>query len=377
MTTGSEIPADTPGPEATDNNSSPPQTSRKRMRSHAKERPSTIAALLDYAYQQGEKKLDLTQASMQAIKMERDVEAAEIDQVTRLASNDPLVDVPPNLLSSLAGLGAQPDVQKRLIQLMTVALAHHPLFEGRQDVLIGTSAANTPLAAELAARVNDLEPQSVGVADEEEFTAAKKERLKVNAISAYALLCVLRGEWTSAQFIEAMSSAVWVRPTQPSVQKAAALFASSKAIDELSQLAAHHSLVLRRARHELDFSTAEASELRRQSAEAAAKADSLSAELQRQSAKLAESTSQVAQLEQQLAEERSGRSVDHSHAVDDFENLRSRILRRLSSQVGMLTDGLHAVRNGRTSVAEEFVERALDAIKGEVDALKDLDEGAL
>ncbi|UPG68196.1 hypothetical protein [Gordonia hongkongensis] len=337
----------------------------------------TIAALLDYAYQQGEKKLDLTQTSMHAIKLEPDAEAAEIDQVTQLASNDPLVDVPPKLLSSLAALGAQPVVRKRLIQLVTVALAHHPLFEGRQDVLIGTYAANTPLAAELAARVNELEPQIVGVAGEEEFTAAKKERLKVNVISAYALLCVLRGEWTSAQFIEAMSSAVWVRPTQPSVQKTAALLASSKAIDELSQLTAHHSSVLRRAHHELDFSTAEASELRRQSAEAKTKADSLALELEHQSAKLAESTSQVAQLKQQLADERSGRSVDHSHAVDDFEHLRSRVLRRLSSQVGMLTDGLHAVRNGRTSVAEEFVERALDAIKGEVDALKDLDEGAL
>ena len=68
--------------------------------------------------------------------------------------------------------------------------------------------------------------------------------------------------------------------------------------------------------------------------------------------------------------------VDKSHHVDDYETLRTQVIRRLSAQVELLGDGLHALRNGSTGVAEEFVDRALTAIKDEVTRLKDLAGGA-
>ena len=67
--------------------------------------------------------------------------------------------------------------------------------------------------------------------------------------------------------------------------------------------------------------------------------------------------------------------MDKSHLADDYEVLRTQVIRRLSAQVGLLRDGLHALRNGRTGVAEEFLDRSLTAIEGEVTRLKDLDGG--
>ncbi|MFI8772652.1 hypothetical protein ACIGKQ_10880 [Gordonia sp. NPDC062954] len=374
MTTGSDVPADPPNPSSRKDSSAVPAL-RKKSRSPNQQRPSTIEGLVEYAYKQGDKKLDLTQASMHGIELKQGRETAEIEQINRLSANDLLLNVPPKLLASLAALGAQPSVQKRLIQLITVALAQHPIFDGRQEILISASMPSDFSTSELVERVNDVAPQDIGLTDEAAFTATMKDRLKSNAVTAYALLCVLQGKWRTAQFIEAMSSTVWTRPLQPSVQKAAALLASSKALDELSQLTAHHSSIHRRAQHELDFSTAESTELRRQSAESERKVSVLSAELEKSKEQLASSAMQIADLNNKLAEERSSRNVDYSHAVDDFEHLRTRVLRRLSSQVELLTDGLHAVRNNRIPVAEEFVERALDAIKSEVNTLKDLGEG--
>ena len=374
MTTGSDVPADPPNPSSRKDSSAVPAL-RKKSRSPNQQRPSTIEGLVEYAYKQGDKKLDLTQASMHGIELKQGRETAEIEQINRLSANDLLLNVPPKLLASLAALGAQPSVQKRLIQLITVALAQHPIFDGRQEILISASMPSDFSTSELVERVNDVAPQDIGLTDEAAFTATMKDRLKGNAVTAYALLCVLQGKWRTAQFIEAMSSTVWTRPLQPSVQKAAALLASSKALDELSQLTAHHSSIHRRAQHELDFSTAESTELRRQSAESERKVSVLSAELEKSKEQLASSAMQIADLNNKLAEERSSRNVDYSHAVDDFEHLRTRVLRRLSSQVELLTDGLHAVRNNRIPVAEEFVERALDAIKSEVNTLKDLGEG--
>jgi hypothetical protein len=71
----------------------------------------------------------------------------------------------------------------------------------------------------------------------------------------------------------------------------------------------------------------------------------------------------------------SSRVVDSSHYAYDYEALRTQVIRRLSAQADLLNDGLHALRNGRTDIADEFLDRSLTAIEGEVARLKDLDGG--
>jgi len=79
-------------------------------------------------------------------------------------------------------------------------------------------------------------------------------------------------------------------------------------------------------------------------------------------------------LDAQLEKEQKGRFADEVHAVDDYENLRTQIIRQLSGQVNLLSDGLHALRNGSIAVADEFVDRALAKIDAEVKRLKELAE---
>lgn len=58
--------------------------------------------------------------------------------------------------------------------------------------------------------------------------------------------------------------------------------------------------------------------------------------------------------------------VAQAHAVDDLEQVRTRVLRCLTVQTDLLAGGLHAVQHDRPLVAEEFIERALTALKAEI-----------
>lgn len=63
-------------------------------------------------------------------------------------------------------------------------------------------------------------------------------------------------------------------------------------------------------------------------------------------------------------------AMSRAHAIDSFERARTRTLRGLLDQADLLGDALHALRNGRTCVADEFVERAQQAIRDEIARLR-------
>lgn len=60
-----------------------------------------------------------------------------------------------------------------------------------------------------------------------------------------------------------------------------------------------------------------------------------------------------------------------SHAIDDHETTRTHAIRAIADQVDLLTDGLHALRHGSPAVADEFMDRALDALTRELAWLRD------
>lgn len=56
------------------------------------------------------------------------------------------------------------------------------------------------------------------------------------------------------------------------------------------------------------------------------------------------------------------REISMSHTIDDLATDVARMRRTVVQQVDMLDDALHALRAGRYPVADEFVERARDAL---------------
>ena len=340
-----------------------------------KPRPKTILELVEYAYAEGGRRLSLVRKDLDEITIAPGSADAEMDCLRKSAADDPFLAVPPSILLVLAELGPQPPVRRRILELVLAALASHPVFARLLERLVDPAAEPVLGARDVSEAARSVTFDAVGLKDAAEFKAAARERLRVNAVTAFEMYRVLRDEWTIDRFVQDMASLVWDTPSYRHVPKAASVLASAKSTDALSQLSRHFERLLREAEQQTGNARAEAAQQARRAEAAESSKAALSAQLTAEKERARELAALVIDLNHRLAAEQSSRVVDKSHLVDDFEALRTQVIRRLSSQVELLSDGLHALRNGSTSVAEEFLDRSLTAIDGEVTRLKELDGG--
>lgn len=352
-----------------------PQPPNPGNTSSKRERPKTILALMEYAYMEAGRKLNLSRNDIFALSVRPEDEQAEIDTVRQLAGRDLLFAVPPALLSSLAELGSETLVRRRVLDLVVVAFASHKLFEGRIEGLTEQQPSKMLSAEEVNRAAKQIKFSDLGLKEESEFSDASRARLSANAVSALELFRVLRDRWTSRQFIEDMAAWVWDAPVLPSAYKIAALLATAKNTEALSQISRQFEILLRDSKRETGKAVSQAREQELRAITAEALGKRLAADLEKARADATEWAAKANELAQRLSAEQSNRVVDKSHHVDDYEALRTQVIRRLSTQSELLGDGLHALRHGSTGVAEEFVDRALTAISTEVTRLKELDGG--
>jgi hypothetical protein len=360
------------GPEAAPDSAPAPKSKPDNGR---KPRPKTILELVEYAYAEGGRKLSLARKDLDEITVAPGSADAEMDSLRKSAGDDPFLAVPPSILLALAELGAQPPVRRRILELVLAALASHPVFAKLLERLVDSTAEPALAARDVSEAASRVTFDAVGLKNAAEFKAAARERSRVNAVTAFEMYRVLHDGWTIDRFVQDMASLVWDTPSYRDVAKAASVLASAKSTDALSQLSRHFERLLHEAEQHTGNARAEAMQQARRAEASESRRAELSAQLTAEKERARELAAEVADLNQRLAAEQSSRVVDKSHLVDDFEALRTQVIRRLSSQVELLSDGLHALRNGSTSVAEEFLDRSLTAIEGDVTRLKELDGG--
>lgn len=338
-------------------------------------RPKSILALMEYAYSEGGRKLNLARRDLDGLSVDKAQRENEIEAVRRLAVADPFLAVPPTLLAAVGEHELNSHVVRRILELVLVALASHKLFENKMGGLADPSAKPALTAHIVSAAANDITFEALGLQKASEFSESARERMRVNAVTTFSLFRVLRDRWTSEQFINDMKAFVWRAPRQRSATKLAATLANAKNPQALSQLSRHFEVLLRDSEKAAAEARSQTNYQKRLAEEAQALQKTLSADLHAAKAQTADLTVQIAELSRRLSQEQSSRVVDKSHLVDDYETLRTQVVRRLTAQVELLSDGLHALRHGSTGVAEEFVDRALGAIDAEVKRLRNVDGG--
>jgi hypothetical protein len=205
---------------------------------------------------------------------------------------------------------------------------------------------------------------------------AKRPLLTGNAITALLLFRVLHDGWRLDRVIDEVLTPVRALPTSIYAAPNAVTLTAAQTSAALAILTSHFEQKLAAVQHEIGLTSAQlVRETRRADAAEGARAELSSLlEAEQETARSLQST--VATLETRLREERSDRVADKSHLINDYEILRTRTIRRLSDQVQLLSDGLHALRHGSHSVAEEFLDRALSAIQNEVAKLRESDGGS-
>lgn len=355
-------------PEATDANTQP--IGRK---SSLRFTPKTVLELIEHAYAAGGKKLSLA-ADLTSLDAGASQAEAEMHQLQELAASDRLLAVPPQVLIALASVKTEYTARRRILELMLAALADHPVFLAYRKQLFDPDAEPRLDARNVSDATQVVTYLAVGYKDSKSFTADTREKMRVNAVMSFALLRVLRDRWPLEWFAESMSALVWNAPAPETAQEAVAVLVSGQRGDALSQLARHFEGKLAEAGRKLQETEGTAAFQARRASLAEEQQRALAVELDAERQRVADLTSQVVALKESLEAERSNRVVDHSHHVDDYETLRTRVLRQLSEQADLLADGLHALRHERLAVADEFVDRALTAIKKEVAHVREMDK---
>jgi hypothetical protein len=334
-------------------------------------RPSNVAELIEAAYAASSKfKLKASEVSeLEGSLALDDSGSVEHDRIVTLAANDLTLRGLANFLTPISQHASlKSRLRDRVSDLATAALWQHTIFK---DL---SSQPLTPggLPDVSAKRIWQVVP---GVAKRLGQSESQGKTLRTNAVTVFVLLRVIRGDWTLEDVASELGQTLWsVRPeaTKRAVVAAAILLGAGE-YDVPTRLGTLHERAALEARKvEVRLSKTEAANnlnFRR-----ARDAEDRVAELDREAialqAELTASREQIVQFKSRLKQEQEQGSVARSHHADDYEVLRTQIVRQLSRQTDLLSDGLHALRNNRHDVAEEFVDRALTAITREVASLK-------
>ncbi len=335
---------------------------------------TTITQLIRYAYAQAGKKLTVPAAVFSILSRGPEVDASHRALVLEEAVRDPLLAVPPRLLVAIAGVEVAQPLERQLVALVGMAMQAHPVFRDPDvRVALNGGALDRDLLFERVLRIAArLKPADLSM-EGEELKASERHRLRLNVVNALALFLAINRHWKPAELAACLDQHLW-REERRHIRGDTenSLLAGSRSPDVLGVVAEIFDRKVREAERQARTHASNAEDAHRRMHDALAELDAATEQLDRLNQELAARREDVVALSAALAEEREHRKHDRAHHVDDYEHLRARTVRMLTAQNELLVGALHAVRNDRPAVTEEFLERVLDDMKK---ALADLNEG--
>ncbi|MGY1453671.1 hypothetical protein [Streptomyces sp. SS8] len=364
-------------------------TEERPQRAKSKTKPKPIITsfeeLLDFAYKSNARLLEFSKEDLKKLPITDEGFASQKALISSLASTDPILSTPFKLLQYAARQGVPlkraedgdlAQALNRLVELAVVAMGNSPVFRVWMDQLVDPRKDPQLPAEHLRDQAWRIGSDELGLTPKQ-LKAADRKRLAKNAIACYGLLRALQHEWTLDQFIDASYDSVWKHeaPKAAGLERAVSEIGASSDLDVLGIVGENYLARIARLEQQVTKLEHEASAARNRETRLH---HEISAIEERERSALARAdafSANVVRLQKELAAERDSRMVDKSHLTDDYETLRTRIIRRLGGEIDLLTDGLHALRNGAPNVAEEFLDRSLLALTREVEQLKDASGG--
>lgn len=294
-----------------------------------------------------------------------------------LASQDPLLKVPVRILAAVDRAHGSLRFRRRCLSAVALALLANSSLRGvagLDSALLYSDQGDPAVLLEDVAsglRSGNLQPPGSG---ENPMKEVDRRELAENGVLAVALYLALQREWSDADLVRQLEVVLWAdgyrnaRSAKRESPKALLVEAAPGALGTVThacradvEAAEAQAATADRMRRYADEERAEAVRL-----QGAAEAES-----DRLRSLLAESEETITRLQDAIAREQQARHVQSSHAVDDYENLRTRVIRLIDRQLTLLEDGLHALRNGSTGVTEEYLERVIDAFVNQANSLRE------
>jgi hypothetical protein len=360
---------ESPTPAAT-GEGTPEATKSEPAGKKLKAEPETLEQFIEYAYGRKGQALKLKSKVEKQIAQNARLDDAALSSLLKLAKGDTLLAVPRQILLLSQEVTGLPGLKAALTSFVSNVMLRHPVFSdaGVQGALRNLPEGLPP--AEALARVAAFEPSTSEVA--EPLKGGDLRDLRHNAVRLFVTWLAVNRSLNSEELSSLLFQVVW----QPAAKDLADDNARLRALTDIGQ-AAGVGLACQRFRQQ-------AIEARTQQDQAQREATSLRDRLSAAETQLADTAQQLEDVRAELQALRDSSAVEmealrRQHAVEkthlqhELEQLRGRLVKRLTDSVDMLEVGLSALRRDtpRVPVMVERAEHVVDELRAEVQELRE------
>ena len=329
-----------------------------------------LEQFIAYAYSRKGRRVGLDSKVERVLAQNPNLDDAANQRLQALVDADDLMAVPRQLLLLSREIEGFPGLREALKSFVRSVMERHPAYE---DSGVRAAMLNQPDAPSVANALRTV----AGYSPSDKTGKAKPkpaelQTLRQNAVYLLATWCACNRGFGLEELATLFLQVLWA----PASEKLSDENARLRSMTEVADLAAI-GLVCQKlraqvtdARTALELMQNEAGKQRQQLAEVEEQLRLRNAELEARTAELEMLRTASSQA---LADQRAQREAERMHLQHDLAQLRGRLVRRLEDSTEMLEVGLTALRN-RTPRVEVMTERAelvVDALRAELNSLKD------
>lgn len=346
----------------------PRKSSRPRNRPKAE--IETLEQYIEYAYgRRGQRAALKPQAERQAARSPRLDDAAR-SRLLDVARADVLLAVPRQLLLVSRDIQKFPALRAELISFVSTVMQKHPAFMEEEVQAFLHNITGGQLAIDAVSKLTEFTP--VPGKDTDPLKYADLQTLRRNAVQLLVTWMAVNRGIDFDELSTLLFQALWL----PAAREIPDDNERLRALTEIEHAGGvgvacqRFSQQATEARTQKDHAQREAAELRERLAESEARLALAEAQIDTLQTKLklleAKSRVEVELLRQQG-------SIEKTHLQHDLDQLRGRVVKRLTDSVDMLEVGLSALRKEapRVPVMLERAEHVVDALQAEIRAMKE------
>lgn len=353
-----------------------PGNSGSEAKAPAKSKPEieTVEQFIAHAYAMKGRKVTLRAKVERACAEEPSLTGESLARLARLAQEDRLFAVPRQIFLASREVQGYPALRATLRTFVRDVMLSHAQFGRPELVAAIRNLPEAPVPARALAMVVEAmqpSPSSEAEGDGHGLKPSEFDELRTNSTYCLAVWLADAKGLTLTELTEALNFALW----GPRALRVEHENTKLRELTEIGHLAGV-GLASQQYRQQVSEKAVLADKFAREATTARERAAVLEAELERATDELAQVRLELARVRSEdlaalnALRETSGHEL--AHLRDDFEQLRTRMLRRLVGDVEQLEVGLSALRGTepRVHVIQDRVERVVDALRLEVNKLK-------
>ena len=345
----------------------PKHRPRKKPRKAIKD----LAGFITYAYSRRRQPLLLKPNVEKAICKNPRLDDESRRQLLRLAKNDVLLAVPRQILLAVRNITGFPLLRNEVRDFIKDVFHLHPVFSIPEVQGALNNADDSLDPRSVLILLSEFDYSKLPELENKKLLKPKdREILRINAVYSLAVWLSETRYISFERLNQYLFTALWQPKAIVTKDEATQL----KIITNIYELSGVGVACLG-FKHQTDYQTQLADVAKNAKQSALERLQSLEHSYKLLQHDLEKRDQSIAELLEMLETEKQMHEDTRTHLSDDLEQMRAKLLRRLNSEVKLLSEGLHALRRDppKVQVMEDHAERVLYGLKAEIKGL-DLDE---